>query len=413
MKREMLVGIVFMVAVGLALFGTIAVSGLELFAPKSTWYVELDDLGGLQAGDEVWVLGSRMGVVSRVRFDQENHKFRLSLKMDPKAPIYENYRITIGERSALGGKYLRVQPGDPGRAADIEHLVGDPGTGDVMSQMSGLINKLDKPATAISEGTGTLGKVILRDDLYDDAKEFLADLKETSASLKVVTRRIEDKEGTVGKLIGDDDVHALVKDHLENLKTGDSAIAKLMRDESGKMVDDLRETSANLKSISEKLDRGSGTFAMLLNKHDIYDNTTTAVSTATDTMHDVRGVVQDVRSGKGIAGMLIADEQARTNVTDTFDNMRQVTQNARDGKGSLGKLLTDEELYDNFSAAAKNVNTATEKIHKGDGTVAKLLNDAEIYDRVKKLLTRAIDAVENARDSAPVTAIMGLLTPFQ
>ncbi|MFW6157875.1 MAG: MlaD family protein, partial [Planctomycetota bacterium] len=133
LRHEMLVGVVFAVAVGIALFGTVAASGFRFFRPTETWRVRLDRIGGLQEGDEVWIRGYPMGVVDEIRFSREDYAFWLTLKMDRGAPIFEGYDIQVGEQSALGGRFLKIEPGPPTKPADKQNLVGRGSEGDVMS----------------------------------------------------------------------------------------------------------------------------------------------------------------------------------------------------------------------------------------------------------------------------------------
>lgn len=370
MRKEMLVGAVFMVALCLAAFGTIAVSGLDLFSPKTTWLVELRELSGLQAGDDVRILGHRMGEVRKIKFiksDEVGPIFRLKLVMDVEAPIYEDYRITVRDTSALGGKFLAIDPGKPGKTSpDLKNLQGDPASSDIMSGIADIIDELKEAVKAITEAKGTLGKIVMEDDLYED-------IREISGSLKTIAARIETGQGTIGRLINEDEVYVQLKEVATKLNSGKGALAKLMNDESGAIVDDLRAAAASMRSIAAKMDEGSGTIGKLVNDGRLYDNANLALASASDIM-----------------------------------------QNASDGKGTLGKLVTDDELYNNANAFAKHASDATAKIANGEGTIGKLVNDPELYEQVKRLLARAIDTIENARDSAPVSAITSFIFgPFQ
>ena len=367
MKKEMLVGAVFMLALCLTAFGTIAVSGLDLFSPKVTWRVGMTHLAGLQAGDDVRVLGYRMGVVRKIRFREKTALFSLTLVMDANTPLYTGYKITVRESSALGGKFLSIDPGKPSAgSADIANLKGDRVPTDIMGGIADIVGELREAVKAITEAKGTFGKMVMQDDLYND-------IKEISASLKAISARIEKGEGTVGRLINEDDVYVQLREVAEKLNSGNGALAKLMRDESGVIVDDLRSAAASIKSIAAKIDEGDGTVGKLVNDGKLYDNANLALGKASDIM-----------------------------------------QSASEGKGTIGKLLTDDELYDNANAFAKNASEATARIVDGKGTIGKLVNDPELYENVKKLLARAIDTIENARDSAPVSAVTSFIFgPFQ
>jgi phospholipid/cholesterol/gamma-HCH transport system substrate-binding protein len=401
MSKEMLVGVVFMLAVGLTLFGTVAVSGLDLFSPKVTWYVQLKTLNGLEETDDVRVLGHRMGSIKKIRFDQEKYLFRLTLKMAPEAPIREGYRIVVRDASALGGKYLSVEPGDPGApAADVENLSGDATVPDVMAGISDVLTELKKVVTAVTEAEGTVGKLIMQDDLYKDVRTI-------TESLRAVADRVEKGQGMVGRLINEDHIYVQLMELSTKLNKGDGLLAKLMKDESGTIIDDLRTAAADIKSIAAKLNKGKGTAALMLNDSRLYESANGALASA-------GGVIDDARAGKGVVGMLLADTSARRNAATMLDNARAVTDQVRAGSGSLGRFLTEDDLYENANGAANHLRSAAAKLDTGNGTVAKLLNDPVLHDTLKKLLSRAIDAIENARDSAPVSAVSSLLLgPFQ
>ncbi len=367
MRKEFIVGAVFLAAVALALFGTIAVSGLDLLTPKVVWQVELKDLGGLEVGDDVRVLGHLMGVVDRITFDREKYVFRAFLKMAPDAPVHEGYKITVRDTTALGGKHLYVEPGSPKRpAADHAKLVGEPRAADLIATVSDVATEVKKIAEKIASGEGTLGKLIKDEAMYND-------LAEASKSLKTIAERVEKGQGVVGRLINEDEIYVELKKFAVKLNNENSAIAKLMSDESGSIVDDLRSASASIKSVAMKVDEGSGTIGRLVNDGGLYERASATVGKAADIIDD-----------------------------------------ARAGKGTVGRLLTSDELYNSFNSFAKHIDSVSAKVDEGNGTIGKLISDPELYEKVKKLVARAIDTIENARDSAPVSAITSFIFgPFQ
>jgi len=317
MRKETLVGTVFMIAVLLTLFATVAVSGLDIFADKVTWYVYLEDLSGLEVGDDVRVLGYRMGVVRRIRFDEREQVFRISLRMNTEAPIYQGYHIVVRESSALGGRYLAVDPGTSAKGqADTARLVADVSAANVMAGMTDVLEELRQATTAVTEARGTLGRVVMEDDLY-------VDLKDATASLKTLSRRIESGQGAVGRLINEDEVYVLLRDILYKLNHGDSALAKLMHDESGTVVEDLRRAAESLRSIAAKIDEGQGTLGQLVNNPELYDNTNVALASTNDLM-------QSIRDAKGTIGKLIKDPEVYDKVKRLLARAVDSIENARD-----------------------------------------------------------------------------------
>jgi len=398
MKKEMLVGAVFVAALILTAFGTIVVSGFNVFTRTDTWIIRTKDVGGLQSGDDVRVLGARMGTIRDIQFDKQAHEFKIRAEMQRETPIYEGYEILARESTALGGRYLDVFPGSPERSrVDMAHLRAKPG---LTGSLTDLLVELDKTATAISEAQGTLGKLIMEDDIYQD-------LKSTSESLKIIAGRIEAGQGLIGRMINEDEIYVALRNIVNRLNEGNSALGKLMQDESGAMVDDLSQTLANLRSITAKADSGTGTIGKLINDPALYDE-------ATITMTKAGKLMTDVTEGKGILGMLLHDEAARTQFSEILENLNTFTGLINSNEGTLGRLLTDPRVFDNLLSASEHLDNVMAKLDNGQGTIGKLVNDPELYDNLKRLVARAIDSVENARDSAPVSAVMSfLLGPFQ
>jgi len=401
MRKEMVVGAVFMVALGITIFGAVVISGLDIFTPTVTWHVKMKDVGGLKKGDDVRVLGSSMGTVKSIRFDADAYVFRLSLKMDAGTPIREGYRITVRDHSALGGKYLAVDPGDPSNpAANVATLEGAPAPTDLVGGAQDVLVELRKSVEAINRGEGTLGSIIFKEDIYRD-------IKEASASLKTIAARLESGEGSAGALLRDQELYDQLRQFVARLNSTDSALGKLSAKESGEIVDNLLAASASIKSILAKADAGDGSLAKLLNDDALYNSASGAVATANQ-------VMEDVRAGRGVAGMLVSDAEARKNLGDALASVQAVLAEAKEGKGTVGRLLSDDELYRNLANVAEHLNSAAERLDKGSGTVAKLINDPTLYDMVKKVLAKAVEAIENARDSAPVSAILSAIgAPFQ
>lgn len=398
MKKEMLVGAVFVTALILTAFATIVVSGLHVFTHTDTWLIQSADVGGLKTGDDVRVLGAKMGVVREIKFDKSKHVFSIRAEMERGTPIHERYEISTREASALGGRYLDVYPGPlEGAIVDTRSLKASPG---MTGSLNNLLVKLDKTVDALNGAQGTLGKLIMKDDIYQN-------IKDASDSLKTIMSRIESGQGVIGRLINEDAVYISIRDILNRLQNGNGALAKLMQDDSGKLIDDLSDTAANLRSITAKADAGTGTLGKLINDPALYDNATTTFS-------DVSKLVTEAREGKGILGMLMHDEKARQQLANTIANLDSIMARVSNGEGTLGRLLTDGRVYDHILSASEHLDSVLTKVDSGQGTIGKLVNDSELYDKVKRLMSRAIDTVENTRDSAPVSAVMNFLfSPFQ
>jgi len=134
----------------------------------------------------------------------------------------------------------------------IDNLLG-PFT-DFMRQnnprLSAMIANMQAISTQITEGKGTVGKLIYDDALYNSAKATVTNLqdvgveaKETLAHARTIVDQINSGQGTVGKLVKDD---------------------ALYRETTGSM--------SNLNQILTKVNNGQGTIGKVVNDQEFYKN---------------------------------------------------------------------------------------------------------------------------------------------
>jgi len=105
-----------------------------------------------------------------------------------------------------------------------------------------LISSLNEIAKKIESGEGTLGKLVQEEEVYNDLKEAVKaakrvankasetiekvgpDLEATMKSVKVITKRLEEGEGTVGKLLVSEEMYDKAVDTIDSAKSTMSSI---------------------------------------------------------------------------------------------------------------------------------------------------------------------------------------------
>lgn len=140
--------------VGLLTLALSATQGLP-FAPRTTVKAAFSDVGSLIPGDDVRIANVRVGYVSNVDLQEVENQATgaakqpvLTLKLDDERPVYRNAKAvtaTVGARSALGQKFVELNPGDPS-AGPLPADFVIPATGTVAAQEIGdLLAVLDTP----------------------------------------------------------------------------------------------------------------------------------------------------------------------------------------------------------------------------------------------------------------------------
>ena len=130
---------------------------------------------------------------------------------------------------------------------------------------------------------------------------------------------------------------------------------------------------------------------------DILDELSVAVA-------GLREMTEDVASGEGTLGKLIQDEEMYDEMKGTLENLKQVSERLVNGEGTLGKLLSkDDVLYKDIQDSAANIQNLTAKINEGQGTLGKLVDDDQLYLEAQKLLEELRAAIDDMRETSPVT----------
>lgn len=118
----------------------------------------------------------------------------------------------------------------------------------------------------------------------------------------------------------------------------------------------------------------------------------------------IRTMTDDIVAGEGTLGKLLNDEEVYRNLQSITANLQEVSERLAKGEGTLGRLLSeDEQLYRDIQASAANIRSITEKIEAGGGTLGRLVEDDQIYVEAQKLLGELRAAIDDMRETSPVT----------
>lgn len=211
------------------------------------------------------------------------------------------------------------------------------------------------------------------------------------------------------------DAKVFIKDLNRNQNEVLQKISAILDDNRG----NLRSSIANINSITEKLDRGDGSLALLLNDKALYNN-------ANEAIVSIKNVTGKIENGEGTIGKLVNDDalyaDARSAIaslkdgvnemSDGFKEFKEATGKINRGEGTLGKLVNDETLYTDLKDTSRNLKEITDKVNRGEGTIGKLLNEDKLYYDATATLKKTEKAMEGLGDTGPISvlgAIIGTL----
>ncbi|HVU18071.1 MAG TPA: MlaD family protein [Candidatus Didemnitutus sp.] len=303
------VGLFFLLGLALAWITLESLNGGRLFRPKGyTLVAGFANLKGLKSGDEIRMAGVKIGSVTTTRL--AGRRVEALLNIDPEVQIPTDAVASVEQSSLLGSNYLAVTFGTPGGPLlkDQDEIKTRPTVdlSEVITQLGAVGNKIEQVLDGVSKqfNGGENGNLFSKLDKLVD--ENGPKLTETISNLQDITNKIRNGDGTIGRLVNDPKLH-----------------------------DDLVATVGEIKQ---------------------------AANDARTFMSDAKGIVGDVKSGKGTLGVLLYDDATANNLKVTVSNVRAMSDKIARGEGTLGKLISDDGLYLNAQSTLKKADRALDSL---------------------------------------------------
>lgn len=301
-QQTIRVGLFFILGLALAWITFESLSGGKVFKKEGyTLIAPFPNLKGLKTGDDVLMAGVKIGSVANTRLG--NQRVEAVLSIDPKVQIPDDAVASVETSSLLGAQHLALSFGKSPNFLKTGDELKTKNTADiseVIAQLGSLGAKLEQVADGVSQalGGGQGGSMFSKiDQLVTDNGPKLS---ETLSNLQDITAKIRNAEGTLGKLVNDPTLH----------------------DELLVSVGEIKQAAADARTF----------------------------------MGDAKGIVADVKSGKGTLGVLLYDEASAANIKTTAANLRQISDKINSGEGTLGKLISDDTLYKDVQSTMKKAD---------------------------------------------------------
>jgi phospholipid/cholesterol/gamma-HCH transport system substrate-binding protein len=307
---ELKIGIVAVIAIGLAIMLIIAVGGQGGFSwDRYELKTKFTNVMGLKSGAVVRVAGVEVGKVTDVRLEGAEVLVVFEVNEENQGRITEQSRASIGSLSLLGEPIIDVSPASGGRPLqDGEFIQSSPSGGSIMD-LAGPVEAGVAEATAllkdIRSGKGTIGKLFTDEQVY---QEFQALLNSAEGVIAGINRG----QGTLGRLAKDETAYrrldaalADLNEMTRRIRAGEGSLGKLLQDDA--LHKSISSTARSFDEISAKLNKGEGTAGKLLNDKQLYDR----INQVTERLDKL---LVTLEKGEGTAGRLIQDKQLYENI---------------------------------------------------------------------------------------------------
>ena len=350
LRTEMVVGLFFAIALCILGYFTIILNPDAAFEERFDLKVSFaENTGNLKEGANVRIKGVEVGKVTKVEISDDYKDVIVTLSLTEKPIIYKDYKVTVESSSLLGGEYLKIAIGNAGAgklpdgeilkgtaprdlmgdAAEIVHEIRVKLEQELlMERLATILKNLEKASNDmtnmfehISQGKGTLGKLIYDEGVLTKVEEALAPFKAAGLSVEDAGKKI----GAAGERVGAaaDEIKSFgnkLNGIVDDAKAGKGLLGKVLYDE--KAWNNFDASIANLKAFSEKLNNENNTVGKILSDNgEIYNEFRDFVSTLSD-------ITDKINNSEGTLSKLINDPEA-------YNDLKSIL---KEGKKTLGEV---------------------------------------------------------------------------
>jgi phospholipid/cholesterol/gamma-HCH transport system substrate-binding protein len=230
-KKQIAVGVFITIGLAILIVGIFTIGGQrKAFIKTFPLQAVFEDAQGLQAGNNVWLSGIKVGTVKKVAFaGTSGVEVIMNVDQQAKEHIHKDAKVRISTDGLVGSKIVIIEGGTASApvVANNEKLSGQHygGTDEMLATLQAnntnllaITGNLKTVSQKLAEGQGTLGQLINDPTLGNDLRASINNLQAASAGSEKVIRHLQDytadlrKPGTLaGQLVTDTTVFADLK----------------------------------------------------------------------------------------------------------------------------------------------------------------------------------------------------------
>lgn len=282
------------VLIGLVLLAALLVAfskGLTFFQPTYTIRLRASNVGGLKPRAGVLMAGVQIGTVSDIRLAPDGKTVTIYLRIFSRHEIRRDATFLIEQSGFLGDVYVGIEPTEnkapPFQNGDLAEAQPPFDLQQFTRNAAGFIARIDETVKNLNDALATVTRVVLN-------PQTLTNLAVTAANLRSASDRV---------LLTLDKVNAVVDANAPALSV----------------------SSSNLAGFSEKMSRlGDGLNELVATNS---PEVRLALKNLESSTEKLNSLLNDVQSGKGLAGELLKSPELAGSVTQIVHNLSITSSN--------------------------------------------------------------------------------------
>ena len=293
-RRKVAVGVFILLGLAILVVGVVVIGGQHKYFTRAIQLrVVFDDVQGLQAGNNVWLSGMKVGTVRKVMFyGRSQVEVVLNVERQAQQHIRKDTKARVSTDGLVGNKIVVLEGGSDSAPAVQENDRLQSETQPGLQEMMGTLQASNGNLLAIT------------------------------GNLKAISEKLKAGQGTLGELLNDPSFAEELRGSITHLQAASAA--------SERMID-------NLEAFSTRLKQPDGLVNELITDTTVFRRLQNAVAQLDQAAASASEFGQSLRTaGKGLndehstVGVLLHDEETADNIERMIKNLRVSSQELSD-----------------------------------------------------------------------------------
>jgi phospholipid/cholesterol/gamma-HCH transport system substrate-binding protein len=271
MNKELKIGLVAILSVGVLFVGVNYLKGLNVLNASRNFHAKYDNIGGLKVGSSVFVNGYQVGIVSNINLlANENQKLLVTVSIDKDFDIPVNSVCKIVNEDLMGTKSINLVLGNNVFLAKVADTLIGGMEGSLQDEVNAQILPLKIKTEELISSIDSVMKIITAVLNKDTRKNLSNSLQSLDQTFVLMNETMIKVDQIVDQ--NDERISSIVK----NLEANNNEITNILKNFSD-ISDDIAKSNiknllTSLGEASKKINDSEGSLGMLINDKDLYLN---------------------------------------------------------------------------------------------------------------------------------------------
>ncbi|NCC83959.1 MAG: MCE family protein [Clostridia bacterium] len=307
-KLEVRLGIFFLLILLVGVLMMELIGGLEPLKSGVLVQTKFKNVMDLKKGDPVKVAGVNVGNVSSIKLKEGG--VLVSMKIGKNTGITTESVATIKFLGMMGQNYVSIDFADGGEPVQDGAML----LSQEQQDLSMLMTKLDGVIDGIDELTRNFSSDSLTSmmspftDFIKENQDSLSSIGPILVNMENITKAISEGKGSIGKMMMEGEMYGTAMTTLTNLEVA---------------IGDARSIASQTKWLVTDIQQGRGSVGKLLTDDAVYVE-------MRDSLTQLKEIMQKVNTGEGTAGRIVNDASLYKNAKLTMQKLDKATEGLED-----------------------------------------------------------------------------------